>query len=283
MDDKNLLTTEILKMKKMIPLIIAVISAILALLAAWWQYLEKETERMEKVIEADKAIQNERKADNFQKELLKKTENLDSANYEIKVLQAKLLEKTGNLLEESKEVKKVQEETIKFLTGDGYPLLQFFPTEKGTISPLFMNRTKYPIYDMKIRIDDFDEVKKCKSIISETHAMFDRECILKISKQAGPLFLTQGGNSPINYHILPGKRRHFLIECMTKKDIYNYFCVIEFQDSEIKYCIRIYRYHDKRQEFVFEINEGLAIKDEDYWRNSFYIDKQHSFGPMPKF
>lgn len=49
-------------MKKMTPLIISIISAILLILAAWSQHQLKEDERKEKNIQKQKAQENENKA-----------------------------------------------------------------------------------------------------------------------------------------------------------------------------------------------------------------------------
>src|SRR5690606_14009928 len=155
-------------MKKMIPLFIAIISAVLLILAAIYQYQIKEEERKEKDIQKQKAIESEIIAKDFQNKLIQKTESLDSANQEIRSLQNQLIQNTGVLLGESKNLQESQSETIKFMTGNGFPILNFYPKGDMIHSIIFYNRTGYSIYDMRIRMDDFDELKKCNPIITKT-------------------------------------------------------------------------------------------------------------------
>lgn len=253
----------------MIPLIIALLSSVLAILAAWYQYQEKESERIEKDIQ-------KKKADKFQSELISKTQSLDSANNEIKKLQQELIEKTTQLLNESKVVQKIQDDTIKYMVGDGIPTLLFDSNSDGPIHPVVVNRTNYPIYDVSIRVDDFDKILKCKTEIDGDKIAIDRSCVEQISKISPQFSLAiNGGNTFGAYIIEPTKGiRHFRIDIRTRHRNFTYLCVL-FYDTSLKYRIRVYEMQkDISLKLLEEHDHGLKELNETYWNEHFYANKK---------
>jgi hypothetical protein len=269
-------------MKKMTPLIISIISAILLILAAWSQHQLKEDERKEKNIQKQKAQENENKAQVFQNELLEKTNSLDAANIEVQNLQRQLLEKTQLLLSESKNVSKVQEESIKFMTGDGAPTVKFFSKSDGSISPIIYNLTKYPIYDLRIRIDDYDEIVKCKSIQAGELFLIDKDCIDKYYISEGPFFIAPSQTQSFNYDIKKSsKTRHYRIQLITRKKIYTYLCVVLNNDRFIKFRIRTCTTDENQLlKMIDETSAGLDPFNESYWNQHLYADKKIYSGPL---
>lgn len=259
-------------MKKMTPLIIAVISSLLAILAAWFQYSEKEVEKKEK-------NQQKAMAERFQSELIKKTESLNKANEEITRLQAELIEKTSSLLSESKTVQKIQEESIKFMTGDGIPTLAFFIRPNQTYSPVLYNKTKYPIYDIRFRIDNFDEIIKCKTMIVDDALVIDKNCIDKNSIEGGPFFMAPGYSQGFEYYIgVSQTLKHFRVQVTTRKAIFIYLCIVNNPNN---YRIRVYKSTDDyRLSLLDEKSENLKSFDQNYWNKYFYADKKVLMGPV---
>lgn len=259
-------------MKKMTPLIIALLSSVLAIIAAWYQYQEKESQRIEKEKQT-------KKADDFQSELLKKTQSLDSANIEIRKLQSELLEKTTTLLNESKEVQRIQDESIKFMTGEGIPTVNFFIRPDGSYSPIIYNKTNYPIYDVRFRIDNFDEIIKCKTKLVGDNFLIDRDCIDRNSTEGGPFFLAPGQSQGFNYNIPRSIGiRHFRVQVVTRKQVFTYLCIVI---SPSNYRIRIYSSSkDYRLILLEEQSEHFKEVEEKYWNDHFYADKKIMMGPV---
>ena len=260
----------------MTPLLIAVLSSLLAILAAWYQYQDKENEKIEKDIQ-------KKKADDFQTELIKKTLSLDLANSEIKRLQAELIKKTSQLLNESKTVQQIQNESLKFMTGDGPPTLGFFIRSDGTYSPVLFNKTNYPIYDLRFRIDDFDQIIKCRTKIVDDALVIDQDCINKYSQEVGPLFLAPGQSQGFNYYMSRGQTfKHVRIQVITRKQVFIYLCVLyHAEGDQIRFRTRIYTStKDYRLKLLDENEQGIKPFDQSYWNEHFYADQKVLTGPI---
>ncbi len=168
------------------------------------------------------------------------------------------------------------------MTGDGAPTLSFFAKADETYSPFLFNKTKYPIYDLRFRIDNFDEIVKCKTKIVEDVLAIYRECIDKNSQKGGPFFMAPGQSQGFNYFISKSQNlKHFRVQVITRKQIFTYLCVLHHSENLIRYRIRIYTSTDDyKLKLLDEKEQRIKSFDYNYRNEHFYADKKIIIGPI---
>lgn len=272
--------------KGMIPVLIAIFGAVLAIAGAIVQYKEKEdakenakNAKAEASKFNEKLIQSQIDLINEQKKAKAESEN---SSKEIIRLNQELVKKTTGLLNENENVKKTQQETIKFILGSEIPDLKIFSRNDGEFAIAFENSTGYPIYDVVLKVQNFDEILKCKNIIKGNIVYLGDECASKSTVENPPFFIAPGSTRKLPFQSSKLEEvKHIRIECVTRRKLTIFCCVIKNEKGKIFSNIRVYDYGVDKNRFVKEINFGLNVSDEIYWENHFFVSKLMYFGPEP--
>jgi hypothetical protein len=272
--------------KGMIPVVIAIFAAFLAVAGALAQYKEKEDAKK-------KAEESKAEAREFNKKLVQSQVDLideqkrakkqsEKSSHEIIRLNQELVKKTTGLLNESENVKNTQQETIKFILGTETPEVKVLRRNDGEFAIVFDNSTEYPIYDIILKVQDFDEIIKCKTIIKDGIVYIGDECVSKASVENPPFFMAPGSvrKQPFQFS-KPEEVKHIRIECLTRRKLTIFCCVIKNVNGKIFSNIRVYDYGKNKNIFVKELHYGLKIPNEDYWENHFFVSKTMFLGPEP--
>lgn len=241
-------------------------------------------------IEADDA---QKKADKFneelinsQKELIKSqkeaSENSEKQNAEILRLSEALTDKTTELLSESEKARKIQLETIEFINGHKFPELFLLPVSFGVSRPMFLNNKKNPIYDMSIIAYDFDALTKTRHVIQGDEILYVADELAALRQVFGPYFVTGGTSQSIDFKFPPmNKRMHFGFEVVSRAGLSLFYCVAEGPGTKLKYCYRVYELDsNNKQQLVSATEQGLSIKEENYWMTHFHTNKSRRIGAV---
>lgn len=162
------------KLYRMIPIVFAVIGAIILIGGAVYSYnRETEAEENEKRLEA-KADRNQQKADKNQKKadeatallqakqdsLLAETQKTNLATEELKKVYKELAVTQQKLIEEQSKSNKLQTETLNRVIGKGHLRIVQSLLDKNTLNIRAINTSDYPIYDITITIENYSEIMK---------------------------------------------------------------------------------------------------------------------------
>lgn len=158
----------------MIPVVFAVIGAIILIGGALYTYNnEIEAEKNEKRLE-EKADRNQQKADNNQKKadkatallqakqdsLLAETQKTNLATEELKKVYKELAVTQQKLIEEQSKTNELQTETLNRVLGKGYIRVVQSLLEKNILNVRAVNTSDYPIYDIAITVENYSEIMK---------------------------------------------------------------------------------------------------------------------------
>jgi hypothetical protein len=265
--------------RSMIPIIIAILSALLTIAVAIVQYNEKEvSKRTAELAKAD-AEEFNHKLIESQNALIEEQKNAklesDSASKEIIRLNNELIKKTSGLLSESDEAKKKQQETINFILGTDYPDVNVLNRKNTEYTFAFHNNSSLPIYDIIPTIQNYDEIIKCKNIEKGNSIVINDECFAKFSKEYPPFFMAPFSTRKFEFITLDeGSTHHIRILCMTRTKIISYLCVVAKIDGKIGSAIRIYNVNKEgNYSLLKELDLGLKVNKEEYWNAHFFANK----------
>ena len=158
----------------MIPIIFAVIGALILIGGAIYSYnREIEADNNEKRLEkkADrnqqKANRNQKKADKAtallqskQDSLLAETQKTNLATEELKVVYKELALTQQKLIEEQSKSNILQTETLHQVLGKGHIRIVQSLTDTNTLNLRAVNTSDYPIYDITITVENYSEIMK---------------------------------------------------------------------------------------------------------------------------
>lgn len=270
----------------MTPVIITIFAAILAIAGAIVQYHDEEEAKLSANEAKKEAAEFNEKLIQSQKDLIteqkKGKEESDSASKEIIRLNQELFLKTADILSESEKVKLTQQETIKFILGTETPEIKIISRNENEFALALYNNSQYPIYDVILKVQNFDDIIKCKNIIKGEIITIDEECASNASIEHPPFLMTPSQTRKFQFQSIEiDKTKHIRIECFTRTKLTIFCCIMWNVKGKIVSRIRVYNSKENKIELAKELDFGLAVSTEDYWETHFYLSKIMHFGGKP--
>lgn len=185
----------------------------------------------------------------------------DSLDHIIISLNNKLNNKTEDLLNSSEQTRISQNNYIKYSQGSDLPVLGFTYRNNSEFTINFHNDSKYPIYNSRITIKDYDKILECPHWIYNRTLTFVKFCYDKFifNKEIGTIASQSRIDVQEKYNSYG--THHYIVEFTTTSKNFIFYCIVNKRNYHFNYAYRVYE--------LLKSNEKVFIK-EIYSRNNVF-------------
>ncbi len=131
------------------------------------------------------------------------TKNLDTL-YRVNSLQNELIENSKSLKHANEEIIRLQNELYAGVVGDnGYCRFDFTFGNRKNFRGVLVNPNKYPVYNLRVAITDYEKLSKCKMKFENGFVIIDKDCYNNCTEIFDVTEISADQNSLLNYYITP--------------------------------------------------------------------------------
>lgn len=201
-----------------------------------------------------------------EKEMKSKIDSLSSDNSQMLNQIKELSKDNANLSTQLTETSLLLNENVK---GNGELDLWAYPAQNGKIKFRVINNSEFPTYDVKIVIQDYDEIFKCNHSIEGETVYIDTKCFQANSTFAETFNISSGTETELPYlFTVKGEYIHFVFQINTRKKLTIRQAVFKLNLGTFDQSYRIYELQKDKLIFKKEVNPLRLEKG--YWDNHFY-------------
>lgn len=236
-----------------------ILVALAAGLISAWQYID--------------AAKTERKKEQLQSELKASADSLAIAQKESLYKADKLItaQEENNriaidLIAAQKKINHLQNETLKEIIGDGYPIVEFSNYGDNSVRTKISNNSKYLFRIDEYIITDCKELLK-RGIKEEGNFKIHRDDYFKVSKVFTGDNILPTGFLPTNYTFLKDETKYIstLIKALNVSTIQ--YSVIKFKGENIDHEYKIFKLEDNNSFRLLE-EKGNSVSEKE-WEDKF--------------
>lgn len=261
-----------LDLKDYIVILVIIVIALSAGVLSAYQYYDgvKKDNHNDEI--QNKLIEAQQKALNASEEISAAQHKTLELSEQLKVAQDQNIAKANDLIVAQAKINELQDETIKQVTGDGYPRLNLMNSIGPNFDFSINGNSEYPIFNVNTRITDSEKLLACKHKNFPNRIELDKSCYDSsiLFRDSNPTDLS--GTVMFFLHLsLPKKNYYLASEFLCKNIRVVQYSIIKYDGEKVDHSYRIYEVSKSDNSYVRILeNNNYSIPESEYQKYFFF-------------